>query len=362
MRSRKSTLFAADDSENVWPSFADLTATVALILFVLVLLAYIQNLISGKNLEFLRKELDETALSLESSQAEINRAKDQLRLLEQDQTKTMAEIERGAQRLKLSESMVEEQSRIIAESNRELGQLRSQLRGMALLRVGVLERVKNAMAKEMRTQRPGDPPVLRVADNGNIVIDESLVFEFNSHRVKGEGKAVLDTLAAAFANLLSDPAVRESIDMVLVQGHTDERGSTAYNRGLSAKRANAVLDYMFGSVPDLETNYGAFFAASAHSEFRPVDPSSNEAAFEKNRRIEISVVLRDTQIQAVIDDYLGRVDPMLRRGDVTAPRLPGNHTPPVTPGDGTRPNPAPTTASPSAADSHPPPASPAVPQ
>ncbi|TPV97206.1 MAG: flagellar motor protein MotB [Myxococcales bacterium FL481] len=312
MRSRKSTLASADDGDNVWPSFADLTATIALILFVLVLLAYIQNLISGKNLDFLRKQLDDTALSLESSQAEINRAKDQLRLLEQDQAKTMAEIERGAQRLKLSEAMVDEQSRIIAESNRELGQLRAQLRGMALLRVGVLEKVKSAMARELASQRPGDAPLLHVADNGNIVISESLLFEFNSHRVKDEGKAVLDPLAAAFANLLADPQVRASVDVVLVQGHTDERGTTAYNRGLSAKRANAVLDYMFGSFPDLESAYGAYFAASAHSEFRPVDPNANETAYEKNRRIEISVVLRDTQIQAVIDEYLGGVDPRLQ--------------------------------------------------
>ena len=38
--------------ENFWPSFADLTSTVALILFVMVLLAYIQNLFGAKQLSF----------------------------------------------------------------------------------------------------------------------------------------------------------------------------------------------------------------------------------------------------------------------------------------------------------------------
>ena len=44
--------------QSFWPSFADLTSTIALILFVLVLLAYIQNLFGAKQLQRARAELD----------------------------------------------------------------------------------------------------------------------------------------------------------------------------------------------------------------------------------------------------------------------------------------------------------------
>jgi len=146
-----------------------------------------------------------------------------------------------------------------------------------------------------------------VADNGNILINESLVFEYNSYTIKPEGKRLLASLAQAFARVLADPAVRENVDVILVQGHTDERGTTAYNRELSAKRANAVLNYMFETDRALEQSYGAYFASSAYSEFRPLNPAKTEAAYEQNRRIEISVVLKDASVRGVIDEYMRTV-------------------------------------------------------
>jgi chemotaxis protein MotB len=94
------------------------------------------------------------------------------------------------------------------------------------------------------------------------------------------------------------------VDAIVIQGHTDERGSGAFNRELSAKRANAVLNAMFESNPALEQDYGRYFAAGAFSEYRPVADEKTEAAFEKNRRIEISLVLRDANVRRVIDDYV----------------------------------------------------------
>lgn len=309
MKMRKSLLPSDEQEENFWPAFTDLTSTIALILFVLVLLAYLQNLLSGKNLEYTKSQLENTLARLNSSHAEISRSEKKLALLETDLSRTMAEIEAGSIQLKLSEEKVIEQETVIAESNRELGNLRAKLQGIAVLRVDVLRRVKSAIEAELSPKTDSGAPLVLIADNGNIVINESLVFEYNSYRIKNEGKALLKTLAKAFATLLSDRNVKENIDVILVQGHTDERGSISYNRELSAKRANTVLNYMFETEAALEKSYGGFFASSAYAEFRPVNPDRNEAAFEQNRRIEISVVVKDANVQSVIDEYLGSHSP-----------------------------------------------------
>jgi chemotaxis protein MotB len=117
--------------------------------------------------------------------------------------------------------------------------------------------------------------------------------------------------------------VRNNIDVILVQGHTDERGSVSYNRELSAKRANTVLNYMFDSNRTLEQTYGSYFASSAYSESRPVSGDKNESAYERNRRIEISVVLKDTSVRGLIDDYMRNVNPALR------PPTPAANEPPA---------------------------------
>ncbi len=319
MRNRHRVMLCDEASDNFWPSFADLTSTIALILFVLVLLAYIQNLISGKNLELVKSQLDDSMQRLEVSHAQISSSEKKLRLLEDDQRKTMAEIEAGQTQLKLSEEKVEQQQDIIAESNRELGNLRSKLQGIAVLRVDVLNKVKRSIEAELRPTTPTGTPMVLIAENGNIVINESLVFEYNSFTIKKDGKLFLDTLSKAFATVLADASVRENVDVILVQGHTDERGTVPYNLDLSAKRANAVLNYLFESNKPLEQSYGSYFASSAYSEFRPINGAKSEAAYEQNRRIEISVVLKDANVRRVIDEYMRNINPAIRADPLPHP-------------------------------------------
>ncbi|HEY8923555.1 MAG TPA: OmpA family protein [Polyangia bacterium] len=286
-----------EGTENFWPSFADLTSTVTLIFFVLMLLAYMQNLIAGRNLEAATRRLAE-------SRRQIGDAEGRLRVLEGQLRATTAEIEAGQTRLRASEERVD-------AGNRELASVRARLQGIAVLRVDVLNKVKSSLEGELgggaAAGGGGAPARVAVADNGNILINESLVFEYNSYTIKPEGKRLLANLAKAFARVLADPAVRENVDVILVQGHTDERGTTTYNRELSAKRANAVLSYMFETDRALEQSYGAYFASSAYSEFRPLNPAKTEAAYEQNRRIEISVVLKDASVRGVIDEYMRTV-------------------------------------------------------
>lgn len=321
---RRRRLVGSDESgENFWPSFADLTSTIALILFVLVLLAYLQNLISGKNLERARTELEQTLARLQASQQQVSEAQAHLAGLQ-------GQIEAGRAAIRLSRQRLEQQAQVIADSSRELREVRARVQGIGLLRLTVLEKVKASLEEQLGGQVSA--PVARIADNGNIVLDESLLFEYNSHTIKDEGRPFLDSLGAAFENVLADPQVRENIDVVLIQGHTDERGSSRYNRELSARRANAVLDYLFEARTALEGQYGRFFASSAYSEFRPLSNATTEEAYRQNRRIEISVVLKDSGVREVIDDYLGNIDPSLAETGPDTDSVPAN-------GDSSRPRP-----------------------
>jgi chemotaxis protein MotB len=287
---------------DIWPSFADVTATIALIFFALVLLSYVRDLVSSRRLA--------------AFEAQIQTSERRLRLLEGDLSRTRLEIATGQARLSRSEKDVADQQQVITASALELATLRSRLSGIALLRVDVLDRVKRALETELGNLTKQGTPLVRIGDNGNIVINEGVVFESSSYELKPEGKALLGTLAVALENVLSDERVRENIDAMLVQGHTDERGSSAYNFDLSAKRANAVLNHMFETNPRLEQSYGSFFAASAYSKFRPLNPAKTEEAYEQNRRIELSLVLKDANVRRVIDEYTASVTP---NGTPTAP-------------------------------------------
>ena len=217
-----------------------------------------------------------------------------------------SEIASGKVALQASAEKLRQQQDTIEGSDRELATLRSQLESIAVLRVGVLDKLKQAIEAELGPGGSNDAgKFVRIGDNGNIAINESLVFEYNSYAIKKEAKPLLDTLARALGNLLADADVRDNIDAIAIQGHTDERGSASFNWDLSAKRANAVLDYLFNANQALETTYGSYFTASAYSKFRPLSTAKTEAAYQQNRRIEIAVIPKDAHVRQVIDEYMG---------------------------------------------------------
>jgi len=75
-----------------------------------------------------------------------------------------------------------------------------------------------------------------------------------------------------------------------VDGHTDGRGSRAYNQRLSEARAKAVMNYMLSQFPDLKP---AQFTARGFGEDRPIAPNRNEAGWSRNRRVEFVVLNKD---------------------------------------------------------------------
>src|ERR1041384_8341838 len=95
MAKRRRSMVSHEEGENFWPSFADLTSTIALIFFVLVLLAYVQNLISGKQLDSVRKELDLSMRSLSSAKLDIANSEKRLKALS-------AQIDLGQAELRVS--------------------------------------------------------------------------------------------------------------------------------------------------------------------------------------------------------------------------------------------------------------------
>ena len=304
MKLRRRNFRKVGESENFWPSFTDMISTIALVLFFLMLLAYLQNIVSGKNLEFARRQVMDTQQRLEAANLEISQAEENLRLLMDRLDEIKAEVEEGEIALALSERQIEEQQQIIAESNRELGDLRSRLSSIALLRLNVLERVKESIESELGRRSASGQELVTIADNGNIVINEGLVFDYNSYAIKPEGRELIAQLASAFERVLDDSDVRQNIDAISIQGHTDSIGSPAYNRDLSTRRANSVVTHMMTANPSLERKYGTHFAASGYSEFRPIATNATAAGRAQNRRIEIAIILKDDQVQNIIDDYL----------------------------------------------------------
>jgi peptidoglycan-associated lipoprotein len=105
-------------------------------------------------------------------------------------------------------------------------------------------------------------------------LDRVIYFDFDSYAVKDEFRPIVDAHAA----LLKGDSTKKEV----AEGHTDERGGSEYNLALGQKRAEAVVKQMLllgAGDTQLE--------AVSYGKERPAVQGSDEAAWAKNRRVEL---------------------------------------------------------------------------
>lgn len=124
----------------------------------------------------------------------------------------------------------------------------------------------------------------RVTDPGTVIeLPADTLFEFD--------KAELTT--AAQENLLkATEAIRRAPPgPVAVTGHTNAKGSDAYNQELSEARARSVAEWMRGQIGVRRRS----FTVAGKGESEPVAPnarpdgSDDEAGRARNRRVELLI-------------------------------------------------------------------------
>ncbi len=99
-------------------------------------------------------------------------------------------------------------------------------------------------------------------------------FEFDKATLTPAAQSILDDAARFISN---HPDLRYQVN-----GHTDSRGSDAYNQALSERRGHSVLDYMVSrgaSRDQVDVN--------GYGESQPIESNDTDAGRAENRRVEI---------------------------------------------------------------------------
>ena len=114
------------------------------------------------------------------------------------------------------------------------------------------------------------------ADDGNIRVDDAVLFETNSAVIAEEFFPLLNHAVALMA-------LRPEITMTII-GHTDSRGSDHLNQALSEQRAASVAGYLTDRGID-----GDRLEAIGKGETKPVADNHTAAGRQLNRRIQVTL-------------------------------------------------------------------------
>jgi len=106
---------------------------------------------------------------------------------------------------------------------------------------------------------------------------ENVFFDHNKHVLKPESYSELNRLAKF---------IKENKNLKIeISGHTDNVGTTQYNKQLSQKRANAVKNYLV-----TKNCTSSKLISKGYGETKPISDNDTDIGKAKNRRVEFKVV------------------------------------------------------------------------
>lgn len=120
----------------------------------------------------------------------------------------------------------------------------------------------------------------QLEDMINQIMSQDVYFEYD--------KAVLTEKARELLSQVGDKLMKEARFDIMVEGHTDERGTESYNLSLGGKRAQAVYKYL--------TDYGVStdrLHTMSFGEEKPKVEGQSEDAYAQNRRAAFKVKIRN---------------------------------------------------------------------
>ena len=140
---------------------------------------------------------------------------------------------------------------------------------------------------------PRDPLTLKI-----VIPDDLLTFEFGQSTLSPQANRFLAEAMPFYAAALCG-SLRDKIDSLAIQGHTDDLGDDGYNLQLSQERSLAVmvkgLQVIQAQTPWAYQCFQEMTSASGRGRQELIYDSDNLVNREKSRRVVFTIRLRSTE-------------------------------------------------------------------
>jgi OmpA-OmpF porin, OOP family len=123
----------------------------------------------------------------------------------------------------------------------------------------------------------GEEPVVEI-ETERLSLKDAINFDTGEDTIRPESSGVVDAIAAILK-------AHGELGRIRVEGHTDNVGSAAYNKDLSQRRAQAVVNALGARGISSARLVPAGFGFE-----RPIAPNTSPLGRAKNRRVEFTIV------------------------------------------------------------------------
>jgi len=171
---------------------------------------------------------------------------------------------------------------------------KAQIKSLTGIKIKVIASLKKSLGDKVQI----DP------SSGSLRLSSNILFKKGSSTLRESSKKELKTLFINYIGALtSDQEIRQQLDRIIVEGHTDSDGAYLYNLNLSQKRAFAVMNYLLTLDFTKQNKLKPLLVASGRSYLDIITKNGKEDKVA-SRRIEIKFTLKN-------DDAMGEIERIL---------------------------------------------------
>jgi len=181
-----------------------------------------------------KAELADAQALLDSQKDELSQTQSLLEEKEQEIAAQQQELDALSIQLGTQATQINEQQELLETQQHQIEQL-----------VGLKTRIISSLSTALRQSRINatvDP------SDGSIALESDVLFGTGEYQLTDEGKARIDQFLPVYLDVLFSDEYREYVAEIIIEGHTDSRGSYITNLELSQQRANAVAVYVLSDT------------------------------------------------------------------------------------------------------------------
>ena len=285
-----------------WISYSDMMAALLLI-FVLILTYSLYQYFTM--LEAKTKELNAQQLVLDQQTIDLQLAKDELDDKEARLVIIQGDLDDLKVKLEDQEKTLSDLQIVLSSKEADLEaatiQLQEQkdLLNAQALRIDKLIGIRSTMIQDLSKSLSAAHLKAAVDPNtGDIMLDSAVFFETGSSEIRQEGKDLLDRFIPVYLDVLLRDQYSDYLGEIIIEGHTDSKGSYESNLKLSQNRALQVALYCL-KMPSLSSaqkqQLQKILTAKGRSYADLIYVNGVEDS-EASRRVEFKFSLKDAEM------------------------------------------------------------------
>lgn len=203
-----------------------------------------------------------------------------------------AELAAANQELETKQQALAEATILLGQQQDAMDQQQQKLDDLVGVRTQIVRELTEALAQ-------ADLKASVDANTGDIVLESAVFFDVGKNTIKEGGRVFLERFIPVYLGVLLQPEYNDFLGEIIIEGHTDTKGTYLVNLELSQERALSVATFCL-EMPQLSelqlSRLREILTAKGRSYSDPIYNADGSVNMDASRRVEFKFRMKDSEM------------------------------------------------------------------